>query len=131
MPSKYANIPPSEYLPKIKHILLRRKAELIEEVEKRLHEAGAADAAGIDSIDAAMNGIEDEYTLNQISKSLELLDEIEDALKRIEKGEYGYCSGCGEAIELGRLKEVPSTRMCVKCRGKFEKESGKFPRVKE
>ena len=38
--------------------------------------------------------------------------EIDDALLRIELGEYGLCEHCGEPIELERLEAHPAARWC-------------------
>lgn len=43
---------------------------------------------------------------------------IEQALKRIEEGEFGWCMDCGEAIAPGRLKIAPSAGLCVRCAGR-------------
>jgi DnaK suppressor protein len=40
------------------------------------------------------------------------LEEIRDALLRIERGEYGVCEACGRPIELDRLEALPMTRFC-------------------
>lgn len=37
------------------------------------------------------------------------------ALERIEKGEYGYCVECGEAISDGRLEARPEAALCINC----------------
>lgn len=50
------------------------------------------------------------------------LDKIRDALRRIEKGTYGLCSGCGEQIPLARLEARPSVSLCVDCQE--QKDSG-------
>lgn len=39
-------------------------------------------------------------------------EEINDALLRIELGDYGICEDCGNPIELDRLEAVPATRFC-------------------
>jgi DnaK suppressor protein len=39
-------------------------------------------------------------------------EEINDALLRIELGEYGVCEECGNPIELDRLEVMPATRFC-------------------
>lgn len=39
----------------------------------------------------------------------------ERALGRIEKGEYGYCVQCGEAISEGRLDARPEAALCINC----------------
>ena len=39
-------------------------------------------------------------------------EEINDALLRIDLGEYGICEECGKPIELDRLEAMPATRFC-------------------
>ena len=43
------------------------------------------------------------------------LEQIEHALKRMEKGEYGICEDCGEFINPKRLEAVPFASLCIKC----------------
>lgn len=40
---------------------------------------------------------------------------IDMALRRLEEGEYGYCSECGEEIPDARLQIDPMAERCVKC----------------
>ena len=40
---------------------------------------------------------------------------IEGALRRIESGDYGYCSVCDEEIDVRRLTLDPTNTRCVKC----------------
>jgi DnaK suppressor protein len=40
-------------------------------------------------------------------------EEINDALLRIELGDYGVCEECGNPIALDRLEAVPATRFCT------------------
>ncbi len=40
---------------------------------------------------------------------------IEKALQRIEEGHYGRCIECGEAINVERLKAVPTADRCIDC----------------
>jgi RNA polymerase-binding transcription factor DksA len=52
----------------------------------------------------------------------EALEEIEEALRLIDKGGYGRCSVCGTAVPYERLEAVPATRRCVSCQaGRREK----------
>jgi len=39
------------------------------------------------------------------------------ALRRVEEGEFGYCTDCGEAIAEGRLEVDPASHLCVRCAG--------------
>ncbi len=41
--------------------------------------------------------------------------EIESALVRVKKGDYGRCDACGEGIPAARLDALPWTRLCVHC----------------
>src|SRR5258705_13815943 len=40
------------------------------------------------------------------------LEEIDDALLRMQRGEYGICEVCGRPIELERLEAMPTARLC-------------------
>ncbi len=43
----------------------------------------------------------------------ETLDEVAEALARLENGNYGQCEVCGEAIGPARLEAMPATRFCI------------------
>lgn len=43
------------------------------------------------------------------------LNRIESALRRIEKGDYGYCVACDGEIAPKRLEQDPATPTCVDC----------------
>ena len=43
---------------------------------------------------------------------------LEDALERIESGNFGVCSLCGELIPEERMIEVPNATKCVDCKTK-------------
>lgn len=43
------------------------------------------------------------------------LTQINQALERMESGDYTRCSNCGEDISLKRLEAVPYTHLCINC----------------
>jgi DnaK suppressor protein len=47
-----------------------------------------------------------------------ILQAIEEALERIQKGTYGVCRDCGEPIAEPRLNAIPWTRVCIVCKEK-------------
>lgn len=51
-----------------------------------------------------------------------LLEKIDHALERLDEGHYGICEGCGQEINIERLKAKPSVSLCITCQEK--KESG-------
>lgn len=87
-----------------------------------------------DSIDSLKNSeCNDEFDYAEVSsdsfkegiianKQLEELKEIDDALKRIEKGTYGICEMCDEPIAVGRLRAKPFAKFCTPCREIYEGE---------
>ncbi len=51
------------------------------------------------------------------------LTEIDTALRAAKKGTYGICERCGRAIDPARLKALPETTMCVRCKNDSEKQA--------
>jgi len=49
------------------------------------------------------------------------IEEIEDALERMQDGTYGICTNCGEEIYPGRLEAIPWAELCIKCQEKQER----------
>ena len=45
------------------------------------------------------------------------LARITQALKRIQTGDFGFCTACDEEIAPGRLQIAPSVSLCIKCAG--------------
>ena len=50
------------------------------------------------------------------------LEEINEALKKIEEGTYGICEMCEDPIQEARLKIKPHAKYCIICREIIEKE---------
>lgn len=49
-----------------------------------------------------------------------LIDKIDEALKRIKIGEYGYCEDTGEEIGLKRLEARPNATLCIEAQERHE-----------
>jgi RNA polymerase-binding protein DksA len=49
------------------------------------------------------------------------LETIQQALARMDKGEYGTCADCGEPIALRRLMNAPAATRCLDCQQAFER----------
>lgn len=54
--------------------------------------------------------------LNQQS----LLSQVDAALARMERGEYGVCTRCGGEIDFARLKAIPHAELCIRCQQLME-----------
>lgn len=60
---------------------------------------------------------------SRLSASSETLAEIDDALDRLDAGQFNVCDECGKEIGIRRLTVQPWARLCVACRRKEEEES--------
>lgn len=60
-------------------------------------------------------------------RELLLVEQIREALRRIQNGYFGQCEACEEEIELRRLEANPVTTLCLKC----QKESEELEIFKE
>src|SRR3954469_8687075 len=71
-----------------------------------------------DMADQASGNNEVHIQLKLKQTDAKILQAIEEALVRIDKGTYGVCRDCGEPIAEPRLKAIPWTRVCITCKEK-------------
>jgi DnaK suppressor protein len=50
------------------------------------------------------------------------LQSVKHALSALDRGKYGLCERCGQPIEAERLKVLPDTTLCIKCKVESERE---------
>lgn len=118
----------------IKQILEKLKEETLREIRKSVKngtEAVAAIEPGGDIYDQASSERDRELGLLLGDREREKIHSIDEALLRIDEGDYGICEECDEDIPLGRLKAMPFTRHCVKCKADLEKLQAQTKRVEE
>ncbi len=68
-----------------------------------------------DEIAAACENITKDLLIATLERERKTLAEIELALSRVKKGEYGVCAGCGVKIPAARLRALPWARCCIEC----------------
>ncbi len=71
-----------------------------------------------DMADQASGNNEVHIQLRLKQTDAKILQAIEEALGRIDKGSYGVCRDCGEPIADARLNAIPWTRVCIACKEK-------------
>lgn len=71
-----------------------------------------------DTADQAAGNNEVHIHLRLKQTDAKILQAIDEALLRIEKGNFGICRDCGEPIAEARLKAIPWTRVCITCKEK-------------
>ena len=55
------------------------------------------------------------------------VNRITAALERLDAGEYGVCTECGEEIAPARLRVMPEVLTCVRCQDRLERASRYSP----
>ena len=71
-----------------------------------------------DLADQASGNNEVHIQLKLKQTDAKILQAIEEALVRMEKGTFGICRDCGEPISRARLEAIPWTRVCISCKQK-------------
>ncbi|MCS5702005.1 MAG: TraR/DksA family transcriptional regulator [Acidobacteria bacterium] len=102
-----------------KDALLRKRADILSEVgTKPLQTTMDNNTRQGDLADQASGNNEVHIRLKLKQTDAKILQAIEEALYRLEQGNYGECLDCGEGIAPARLTAIPWTRMCITCKEK-------------
>ena len=73
-----------------------------------------------DSVDEASRSIEKELLFELSDNERVTLDQIEAALRKIDKGTYGHCEACRKPIAKARLQALLFARYCIVCQSSSE-----------
>ena len=110
-------LPDKNQIAELKNLLLSRQKDLL-----ALEETGT-EAAAIVELDqtrvgrlSRMDALQGQAISQERERRRKLqLQNIEAALRRIEKDDYGYCNECGEEIAFKRLQFDPAATLCFNC----------------
>ena len=72
--------------------------------------------------DSGTDNFDRDFALSLLSSDQDAIYEIEEALKRIERGTYGVCELTAKQIPKARLEAIPWTRFTVEAQAQLEKE---------
>jgi DnaK suppressor protein len=96
--------------------LLGRREGLVGQVMEAEQYSRERDSeATQDPADMAANAYTKELLFSMSNNDRRFLELIDEALVRIEAGEYGECVHCGEPVQDKRLEAVPWARHCLRC----------------
>jgi len=99
-----------------RNILLAWKQSLMEEVDRTVHHMQDEATNFPDPNDRATQESEFSLELRTRDRERKLIKKIEEALNRIDDGEYGYCEACGVEIGIRRLEARPTATLCIDCK---------------
>lgn len=98
---------------KIKKRLLALQAELQQRIERTQSEERHEVEEGDDTTAQLWQASEIRDGLND--EAVAELGDIGRALARLDAGEYGICTSCGEPINPARVEALPYAELCIEC----------------
>jgi len=105
----------------LKRMLEDRRREIQAEVQGRMRDVRSEGAWGgkqnevFDAVESSEADIQDDIEFALIQMKSETLNKINDALTRLEQGDYGNCFDCGAEIAEKRLRALPFAVRCKDC----------------
>ncbi len=113
------NMNPERYA-ELRRILEERRREMVSEVQGKIRdvrsEASGTPVNGVlDAAESSDADIQEDIELALIQMKAETLTRIDEALARLEKGTFGFCTECGEEISERRLRALPFALRCKDC----------------
>jgi DnaK suppressor protein len=113
-----------EFVAKTREHLESMRAALVQEFAANIRAAhSTSNSETMDSADLASKELEQNMTLILSGREKDRSIAIDDALKRINNGNYGVCTGCGFEISELRLQVMPFTGHCRDCQQDQEHEA--------
>ncbi len=125
LPKGYSPSPKEEYMsPKqleyFRQKLLQWRDELIEESRETISNLRDEVRDVGDEAERATRETENSLELRTRDRYRKLIKKIDQALHRIDEGEYGYCEETGEEIGLARLEARPIATLCLDAQERWE-----------
>jgi DnaK suppressor protein len=99
-------------------LIREAKAEIVQ-----ILDAGGKYNGVSDDGDLADVAIRDSLQATNLTRHRSTLKAIEEALRKIDEGDYGICEDCDEDIPVGRLNAMPFAVRCIDCQEKHEMTS--------
>ena len=99
-----------------RQILLGWKRELMEEVDRTVHQMQDEAANFPDPSDRATQESEFSLELRARDRERKLIKKIDESLAAIDEDDYGFCESCGIEIGIRRLEARPTATLCIDCK---------------
>jgi len=100
--------------------LLAWRAELLQESNETLQHLQNDSPAEPDLADRASTETDRSLELRTRDRERKLISKIDEALRRIEDGTYGYCEETNEPISLKRLEARPIATLSIEAQERHE-----------
>lgn len=105
-----------EQLAHFRNLLNKWKQQLMQEADSTVYHMKEDAALYPDPIDRASQEEGFNLELRTRDRERKLLKKIEQALDKLDKGDYGFCEDCGAEIGIRRLEARPTAIKCIDCK---------------
>ena len=99
-----------------REILESWKQELMEKVDETVHHMQDEASNFPDPNDRASQESDFTMELRARDRERKLIKKIEEGMKRLDDGEFGFCESCGVEIGVRRLEARPTATLCIDCK---------------
>ena len=96
--------------------LLAWRKELLDELTRTVHQMRDEPDNPPDPNDRASQETDMSLELRSRDRERKLIKKIDEAIQRMDAGDYGYCDVCGVEIGLERLDARPTAELCIDCK---------------
>ena len=111
----------AKLLAKYKKLLLEEKQRILNNSKNALKTELALSPDDLpDETDLAASEINQNLIFKLRDRERQLLAKIDEALGRMDEGNFGICQDCEEPIEPRRLEARPVSTLCIACKEKQE-----------
>ena len=99
---------------------MERAIRTAEKGLERLFDDGT-EGAGRDPADVGSTNFERDQEMSLVQNARDMLDQAQNALRRLDSGQYGWCEVCGQPIGKDRLIAFPRATLCLACKQREER----------
>ena len=107
-----------------RNLLLEQRRQAVEDLRADRATALEGDDGVEDAGEMSELDLNRSTALTLGSRQSQLIEEIDEALGRIEDGTYGQCSRCGKPLDEERLKAMPTAKYDAECQAAIEAAQG-------
>ena len=105
--------------------LIAWKESIVQESRETIEEMQSDSRNIPDVTDRASEEIDRSFELRTRDRERKLINKIDEAIKRIEDGSYGYCEETGEPISIKRLEARPVATLSIEAQEMHERAEKK------
>jgi DnaK suppressor protein len=110
----------------LRQLLHDRRRQMQGDVRTRIRDARIDRASDVfDALDHSDAAMQEEMDFALIQMKAETLARVDEALARLDAGQYGRCFECGGEIAEKRLRALPFAGRCTVCEEKKEQVQGR------